>query len=246
MAGAQPTQSASVARLPVTVRLYGTAQVSPEIKDAALAAASHALSDAVAVSWKDPARADAPRPGELVIRFIRSRVVLSLPALYAVRLAAQVHASKPSISSPDAGAIPRVRSTDARIAALIARAVDQSATFRSLVDRVAATDGIVYIETGRCGGVRACLTLQVTVAKPYRILWIIVDPRRPACEVMASVGHELWHALEVLREPSIRSTGALYFFITKDRDHNLHPWVETRAALRVGEDVLSELRKPCD
>jgi len=173
-------------------------------------------------------------------------MVLSLAAFRTERPAAQTPAPERSASPPDAGSIPRVRSTDARIAALIARAVEQTATFRRLIDNVAATDGIVYVETGRCPGVRACLTLQVTVAEPYRILWIIVDTRRPACEVIASIAHELWHAVEVLSEPSIRSTGALYFFITKDRDHNRHPWIETSAALKVGEDVLSELREPCN
>jgi hypothetical protein len=51
-------------------------------------------------------------------------------------------------------------------------------TFRSLLEKINATDG---------------------VAEPYRVLWIIVDRRRAACDVMVSVGHELWHDVEVLR-----------------------------------------------
>jgi hypothetical protein len=113
------------------------------------------------------------------------------------------------------------------------------------VEKVDATDGIVYVEAGRCGPVRACLTLKVTIAKPYRILWISVDPQRAACDVMASIGHELWHALEVLRESSIRSDGELYFFLTKGREQNPPAWMETEAAIRAGQDVRSELRE-CD
>jgi hypothetical protein len=161
-------------------------------------------------------------------------MVLSLVASHAERLVAQT----PEIS--------RVRSTDIKITTLIARAVEQSATFRSLLEEIAATDGIVYVEPGRCGAVRACLTLKVTVAEPHRILWIRVDPRRNACDVMASIGHELWHAVEVLREPSIRSDGELYFFLARGREQNPTAWMETEAAIKVGQEVRSELREPCD
>lgn len=62
---------------------------------------------------------------------------------------------------------------------------------------------------------------------------------------MVSVGHELWHAVEVLREPSIRSEGALYFFLTKGGAQNPARWVETEDAIRTEQDVRSELRE-CD
>jgi len=165
-----------------------------------------------------------------------------LVASCAARPEVQTPAAEASASSPDAHPIPRVRPTDVRIAALVARAVEQSTSFRSLLDTINATDGIVYIEAGRCGPVRACLALKVTVAGPNRLLWVFVNPERAACEVMASIGHELWHAMEVLREPSIRSDGAMYFFIAKGREQNPPPWFETEAAIRVGQDVLSELR----
>jgi len=173
-------------------------------------------------------------------------MALSLVASRAEQPAAQTPAPEPSVASPDAGAISRVRSTDKRITALLARGAEQSATFRSLLDTIAATDGIVYVEAGRCGGVRACLTLKLAVAGPYRILWIFVDTRRAACDVIVSIGHELWHAVEVLREPSIRSDGALYFFVTKGHSGNPPPRVETGVAIEVEEDVRSELREPCD
>jgi len=51
----------------------------------------------------------------------------------------------------------------------------------------------------------------MTIAVPYRILWIFVDPRRAACDVIVSIGHELWHTVEVLSEPSIRSDGGFVF-----------------------------------
>ena len=172
-------------------------------------------------------------------------MVLSLVASCGERPAAQTSASKPSISSPDAGLIPRVRSTDERVSALIARAVEQSATFRSLRDTIVETDGIVYVEPGRCGAPRACLALKVTTAGPNRILFIFIDLKREACDVMASIGHELWHAVEILRERWIRTDGAMYSFIARGREQDPPAWVETEAAMRIGEDVRRELREPC-
>jgi hypothetical protein len=173
-------------------------------------------------------------------------MVLSLVVSGAERPAAQTPASEPSVSSPGVGSISGVRTMDVRIAALIARAGEQSTTFRNLLDEIAATDGIVYVEAGRCGRLRACLALKVTVAGPNRILWIFIDPQRSDCNVMASIGHELWHAVEVLRVPSIRSDPALYFFRTGERDRNPPSSMETEAAYKAGRDVRSELREPCD
>ena len=87
------------------------------------------------------------------------------------------------------------------------------------------------------------MPLKVTVSGPHRILRIVVDPRKANCDVMASIGHELWHALEVLRETSIRSDAALRFFYMTEGQQVLSiptMW-ETAAAQKAGFDVLREL-----
>src|SRR5262245_47778657 len=109
---------------------------------------------------------------------------------------------------PSSGEVhmPRIRSADSTIAALIVQASASSATFRRFVTLIDATDGIVYLERGRCRyNMRACLVATVTVAGPNRILRMVVDQRKAECDlhVMASIGHELWHAIEVLRDSSI-------------------------------------------
>ena len=54
--------------------------------------------------------------------------------------------------------LPRIRSSSASLAALIARVTEHSATFRALIDAINASDGIVYVEAGECGhDVTACL-----------------------------------------------------------------------------------------
>lgn len=147
--------------------------------------------------------------------------------------------------------MPRIRSADATITALIAGAFKWSATFRRFVSLIDATNGIVYLEGGRCRyRMRACLMATVKMAGPNRILRIVIDLRKPQCDLdlMASIGHELWHAIEVLREPSITSDAAFFFFYAREGLHTDRlnfplGAFETRAADKAGVDVLAELRK---
>ena len=71
--------------------------------------------------------------------------------------------------------LPRIRSSSASLAALIARVTKHSATFRALIDAINASDGIVYVEAGECGHDVTAGLLGVTSAGAYRMLWIKVD-----------------------------------------------------------------------
>ena len=149
----------------------------------------------------------------------------------------------PRTSASGAPKIPRVRDNgDPSIAALLQEATEHSPTFRRLVDTIDATDGIVYVEQGRCGHhVRACLVLTVRVAGPNRLLRIFVDIHRSHGDLLASIGHELQHAVEALSDPHVTDTRSIYFFfdrigqIGQDR-------FETIAAIQAGLDVLAEWR----
>ena len=173
---------------------------------------------------------------------------VSLVASQSEGLGAQTRRSEAPASFGRAHAIPRVRSPESTVAALIARAYELSSTFRRMVDTIDQTDGIVYVEPGRCGkNVRACMALTATVAGPNRILRIVVDSRKSDCESMASIGHELWHAIEVLREPSLTNDAALFFFYAREGRHGdrdgdpLGAW-ETQAATKAGDGVRADLR----
>ena len=107
--------------------------------------------------------------------------------------------------SPDLGPnrlsdVPRVRSEDPTLARLITQASEHSSTFRRELDLISRTNGIVYVSKGRCGGhgVHACLIPTVDLAGPFRLLHILVDLTRSEAETIGSIGHELWHAIEVL------------------------------------------------
>jgi len=138
----------------------------------------------------------------------------------------------------------RVRSNHPGLAAIMAEAARRSATFRRLVDTIDASDGLVYVDEGTCGhGVKACLTLGVQVAGPHRLLRILIDPRRKrsGCELMASIGHELKHAIEVLGEPGVRDFDAAYAFFERESPADRTKGrFETQAAVRTGLQVDRE------
>lgn len=146
--------------------------------------------------------------------------------------------------------LPRVRSTSPRLSAIIDDARERSQTFRELVEAINKSDGVVYVQEGRCGhGVRACFT-SVTRAGANRFLWIRIDADRvdwnADCDLMGVIGHELHHAVEVLSDRTVRND------ITKHRFYALNPGsrslgnpdaFETDAAIVAGLAVRTEARR---
>ncbi len=140
-----------------------------------------------------------------------------------------------------ASPIPRVRSTNPAIAAALVTGQERSQTFRSLVRTIEATDGIVYVEHGRCGhGVRACLSLSVASGGGYRLLRVLVDEAADLVSLIAVIGHELRHAIEVLSEPSVKNFSAAYQYYQREAP-TLRGVFETSAAVAAGAAVEREL-----
>ena len=99
----------------------------------------------------------------------------------------------------------RVRSSSAAVRLLMQQTADRSATFRSLVSRIDATNGLVYVEEAKCPyGAKACLYHQLQLSGPNRVLHIgLAVTRRDPISVAASIGHELQHAVEVLERRDV-------------------------------------------
>ena len=91
----------------------------------------------------------------------------------------------------------------------------RSATFQRLVATIQRSNGMVHIEPGPCGhGVHACLLMWMETSASTRFLRIYIH-RRPGdsdVDVMASIGHELQHAVEALRESGVTDSVRLYHF----------------------------------
>lgn len=141
--------------------------------------------------------------------------------------------------------VARLRPTTPRLTALIAEATARSATFRNMSVSLETTDGMVFFDEGRCTrGANACLRHQLTPAGGHRLLFVVVDPRRPDVTLMASIGHELRHALEVLEDPSVRTTAGLKDFYLRDTRTEFPPrLIETEAAQWAGDAVLREIQQ---
>jgi hypothetical protein len=136
----------------------------------------------------------------------------------------------------------RVRSSSPVITALIGKATELSATFRREVDAINQTNGLVYVEDGWCRhAVSACLLGSVDGAGgPYRILRVRVYRRRPERDLMAAIGHELQHAIEVLSDPHITDADGFVAFFQREGPHFADTF-ETEAGILAGLAVLHEL-----
>jgi hypothetical protein len=140
-----------------------------------------------------------------------------------------------------------VRSTKPSLTALIARATEQSTTFRRLIESINTSDGIVYVEAGECGHyVTACL-VTVTAAGMYRMLWIKVDTQKADCDLMVSIGHELQHAVEILSDSDVRNGAEMFFYFQRmgRQQPGVNFRVETTTALDAGIAVREEIRDHC-
>ena len=136
----------------------------------------------------------------------------------------------------------RVRSEDATIARLIAQATEESATFRREIETINGTDGLVYVDAGRCGaGIHGCLMHSVELAGSYRLLRVKLDVQRSERRAMATLGHELQHALEILTAvPRVKSNVGILTL------YQQLGWMtgrrfETAEALQAGVEVEREL-----
>lgn len=166
----------------------------------------------------------------------------SIRRLLTVLAAAVVVVARDAAPLADQTSLPRVRAMQPVVAALVARGLRDSATFRHEVDTIDASDGLVYIGEGFCGhSVLACLTHQVIVAGPHRVLKVNIDLRRPEEETIGALGHELHHAIEVLSDPHITNAGLLVSFFQRVGRTDDGLAFETDAALKTGWAVRDEV-----
>jgi len=108
-----------------------------------------------------------------------------------------------TIQQAPARARLQVRSHNARIVNMIQQGSQRSGTFRTLVTTINAGPDIVYVEEGRCSlSVDACL-VSLSVARDYRIVTILADPTKDDWDLVGSIGHELFHATEVLGDRQV-------------------------------------------
>lgn len=89
--------------------------------------------------------------------------------------------------------------------------------------------------------------MKVTSSGQHRFLFVKVDIGKTDRELMASIGHELRHAVEVLSAPGVRDQSGLYFLYKLNPERGgfsfSSPSFETTAAIEAGEAVADEIRR---
>jgi len=136
----------------------------------------------------------AAAPAAVVLAFM-----LSTPGL--ISAARAVRSDDPLLAS--------VRSDNGRILEVLAYAIQKSPSFRDLLATLNLFDRTVYIEEGHCGRGREHACVQVMPTPGGRNLLVHVNPRLQSDLVVAQLAHELYHAIEIAREPDVVDSASL-------------------------------------
>jgi len=167
------------------------------------------------------------------------RMLLTVVSLVAVL-------SSPALAGPPDGG-KKLRPQDARIILAIQEGAARSATFKALIDRIEASDVIVYVAINPMikSTLSGALT-WMTSAGDFRYVRASIAPDLPFDQMIASVAHELHHAVEVIEDASVvdeKSLVAMYKKIglpSRAAGPAGAGW-ETIAAQRTGTQVRREL-----
>ena len=113
-------------------------------------------------------------------------LAVALVSLAGPHVSAHAQEILPTLAPPS-----HVRSRSPSITSVIQQAGERSATFRRLVETINASTSYVYVDEGECrdSDERGCL-VNVTVAGPYRFVFVHVATGKADWDLMGSIGHE--------------------------------------------------------
>jgi hypothetical protein len=140
---------------------------------------------------------------------------------------------------------PRIRPQDPRSIQLLKNGIARSSTFRALVDRIEASNVFVYVTVTPF--IKSSLAGQLTwmtQAGPYRYLRATLSAEQTSDQQIASLAHELQHAVEVVEDILVKDEKtliALYKRIGQPSRAAVASGWETVAAQETGYRVRREL-----
>jgi len=141
--------------------------------------------------------------------------------------------------------VARLRPQDARLTSLLHQGAARSTTFKSLVDRIEASNVIVYVALNPLmkPNFSGMLT-WMTRSGDYRYLRASISTDLTSDQMIATLAHELQHAVEVIEDESVideSSLVALYRRIGRQLGNAAPTRWETVAAQQTGFKVRREL-----
>lgn len=138
-----------------------------------------------------------------------------------------------------------LRVDDPLLVAAVDRGARGSATFKALLDRLEASDLIVYMMRTPANGLSPRGRTQFVVrAGSRRFVRVTIRTDHAARSIVALVGHELQHVAELAEEPRVVDANSyleLYRRIGYASCEGICPCFDTQAAVDAGYAVLSEL-----
>ena len=139
----------------------------------------------------------------------------------------------------------RIRPQDPRLTDLLRDGVARSATFRSLVTRIEAGNVFVYLSLSPVmKSTLAGKLTWITNAGKFRYLRATINTEQSFDQMIATLAHELQHAVEVSADSSVtdqRSLQELYKRIGRPSFGGIIAGWETEAAQQTGLQVRREL-----
>ena len=143
--------------------------------------------------------------------------------------------------------LPRLRPLTATARTLIARGLAESPTFRALVDRLNRSDVVVYVAEDHFQSKALSGELSfLTRAGGYRYVRVRLQWRSYDIQQIATLAHELQHALEVAERPWIVDDESFALALA-EFGHQRPPVngtlesFETVAAIEAGDRVWREI-----
>jgi hypothetical protein len=140
---------------------------------------------------------------------------------------------------------PHLRPQDDRVAQALRDGAKRSATFKSLVDRIEGSQVIVYVAVNPAmkSSLNGMLT-WMTQAGGFRYMRASIAADLSSDQMIATVAHELQHAVEVVEDESVTDETtlvALYRRIGRPGGGEAPSRWETAAAQQTGYQVRREL-----
>ena len=159
--------------------------------------------------------------------------------LHVVALATALMAAAPSATVET---LPHIRTTSPLLSALIDDAREHSPTFARQIDTIEVSDVIVYFEaTPQMEGRLRGRVHFMGAAGGFRYVRIQVRTSLNRFDLIASLAHELQHAIEISCHPEVISEAALAALYRRIGDE--HEWCmfETEEAVQAGRVVRTEV-----
>ena len=120
--------------------------------------------------------------------------------------AATLEANQPGRSNS------HIRFNNLRIAELFRHGIKRSPSFRDLAATLEILEPVVYVEDGQCPPATSgagCLRVVPASAHGRKHLFVRFDARQPLRRAVSQLAHELYHAVEVGREPDVVDQASL-------------------------------------